>query len=424
MSARAVLLVSLAAGCVEQHNLGDTPQPIGHQRWAVTLGGAQIDNTTAIAIDGSGDLVAMGRYTGTIDVGEGPVMAAVDTASWLTKRDGATGAAVWAHAFEHELAAMALDTDGTVVVAGGCGLDVSFCGQVIDPPSDLFVAKYGLNGDLVWARGFGSSVKGSIRSLAVTPDGTIVVDGTFHGTIDVPGVLLGGTNAGRPFLAAFSRTGAQRFVRAFEDDAGQLVAAPDGRVLMTNAIDHALSLDGIQIRPSSASSPYIAQLTDDGHVAWAHAFGPLDVMLRPGAVTVAGDDIVLAMATGDIHGFPLKTGVTSLDRDGMVQWSTDSTAGRGLGTSIAVASGGAIVTGGTVESPTDFSVDFGSGPQIGTAFLAAYTPEGQFLQSHMFGDRATSTFVTVSSVATASSGALAFGGRDQDDALLVMFDAP
>src|SRR5439155_3523626 len=87
--------------------------------------------------------------------------------------------------------AMGVDVDGTgnVVVTGGFTGAVNFGGGVLTSAgmSDIFVAKYGADGTYLWASRFGSTGNDRANSVAVDSSGNVLVTGSFLGTVDFGG---------------------------------------------------------------------------------------------------------------------------------------------------------------------------------------------------------------------------------------------
>jgi len=132
----------------------------GTLAWAKTLGGAGNDYGRALALDTDGSIVVTG-YTNSFDAGNNDVLLA----KWY-----ANGTLAWAKTLGGEGYSLALDSDGSILVLGntdsfGAGL------------SDVLLAKFYANGTLAWANTLGGSSSEFGYALALGPDGNIVASG-------------------------------------------------------------------------------------------------------------------------------------------------------------------------------------------------------------------------------------------------------
>ena len=86
---------------------------------------------------------------------------------------------------------VAVDSSGNVVVVGSFLGNVDFGGVILQSASsspDIFLAKYSAaTGQLVWARGFGSTGVDAGNGVAVDGNGNIIMTGLFRGTVDFGG---------------------------------------------------------------------------------------------------------------------------------------------------------------------------------------------------------------------------------------------
>ena len=167
--------------------------------WAKLFGGAMDQVCTSAALDDSGNAYFAGTYAGTLDFGQGALTpaptAATDQIAWVAKLSGADGTAIATHTFGTSgrvtPQTMALDPQGTVIVAGEFAKAVTFGDQTLTPGgnADAFVAK--LNSSTLaplWARGMGGSdsqATAGSKGVAADSTGAITVVGNFSGSLNV-----------------------------------------------------------------------------------------------------------------------------------------------------------------------------------------------------------------------------------------------
>ena len=162
----------------------------------------------ALAIDGMGDIVLCGKFTGSVDFGAGALTSA-NGSVFVAKLDP-TGKALWSKAFPiggpNLLAPrMMMTTD----VAGDVLLGVNLKGDMIDfggasLAGAVLVAKLNPSGAVLWSRGFGALGKMSLQGIAAYDGANVLVAGTFQESLDFGSKTLSTTAAESVFLARLS----------------------------------------------------------------------------------------------------------------------------------------------------------------------------------------------------------------------------
>jgi len=153
--------------------------------WARGFGGGSADLLYGVALDGNGDTLAVGEFSGTVDFDPGPgvtqLTADSGTAVFAIKLD-ADGALVWARKIDGtngtHVRDLALDAAGALHLVGSFAATADF-----DPGpgtslltsaglSDAYAVKLDSDGDLVWAVRWGNTANDSADAVAVAADGT------------------------------------------------------------------------------------------------------------------------------------------------------------------------------------------------------------------------------------------------------------
>ncbi|MHC4562050.1 MAG: SBBP repeat-containing protein [Planctomycetota bacterium] len=171
--------------------------PSGTQQWTRQLGTAEADYGNAVAIDGVGNVYVGGETQGDLaGVGAGGADAFVakyDSAgSLLWTRQLGTASADWG-------AGVAVDGAGNVYVSGGTQGDL---GGANAGGGDAFLAKYDSSGSLLWTQQLGTDDGDCSFSVAVSNVGDAFITGYTYGN-------LSETNLGKKdvFLAKYGSTG-------------------------------------------------------------------------------------------------------------------------------------------------------------------------------------------------------------------------
>jgi len=363
--------------------------PTGATMWSKCLGGALGGGTgRAVAIDGSGNVLVTGRFSGTIDFGTGPLTSAGASSIFLAKYSAA-GAPIWSRAFGGGLNdvgnGVAVDSGGNVVIVGTASGTVNFGGGPITASGyTIVVAKFSAAGTHLWSRGIGDSFSNSGNAVAVDPSGNIAVTGAFSGQVNFGGGVL--TSAGVDiFLAKLSPTGGHLWSRHFGSalavHAGNGVACDgSGNVLVTGSFENSIDLGAGWTTSFAHKDMFVAKYSAAGAYVWSKLAGGLY------------DD-----------------------------------AGRG----VAVDATGKVVVTGTFQA----AVNFGTGSLITAGrtdvFVARYSPDGVPLVAQRFGgadfdagnavavDRSGRPVVTGSYRLGVDFGGGMLGGAGMDDIFLV-----
>src|SRR5439155_80341 len=312
----------------------------GEFRWATRAGGTGGDLGQGVAIDGSGNVLVAGYFTGTADFGGGPATAIGSYDLFVAKYTG-SGAYFWARHFGGTGLvvgqSVAVDANGDVAVTGYFTGTVDFGGGPLTSAGsyDIFVMKLsGADGSPLWAKRFGSPNDDIGYGVAVDAGGNVLVTGYFRDAADFGGGPLTSTYGGITlFGAKFSAGGA----------------------LLTSAGRH----DG-----------FVAKLSrPDGAHLWAKRFGSTNVDYGYAVAVDAGGNVAVTgffQGTVDFGGGPLvSAGLEDIfveklaGPDGAHLWSK-----RFGGTSTDYGYGVAIDGAGNVLSTGYFqnSADFGGGP--------------------------------------------------------------
>jgi hypothetical protein len=166
--------------------------------WAKSIGGTFDDIGQSIAVDDSGNVYIAGRYYGTVDFDPGLAgisnLTSTGSDAFIAKYDR-FGNYIWAKNINSncssECRSIALDYLGNVYVTGW------FCGTADFDPDlfgtallnsvypDIFIAKYDINGNYVWANNLKSTYESRGTSITVDHLCNVYVTGYFNDTIDI-----------------------------------------------------------------------------------------------------------------------------------------------------------------------------------------------------------------------------------------------
>lgn len=210
--------------------------------WAKQFGSANRDVGHSIVLDGNGDLIAVGEFSGTITFGTTMLTSAGGTDIYVVKLASDTGTVAWAKRFggaTNDIGYdVSVDDTNNIYVAGSFTGSVNFGGGALQAgtQSSGFAMRLGSDGTFGWARKFGGN---AAQSLAIAAKGTsAVVAGWFGDTFSVDSTTLTNAGNGDIFVVSMNATtGATSWAKSFggtyNDQATDLAIDGAGNVVLT-----------------------------------------------------------------------------------------------------------------------------------------------------------------------------------------------
>jgi hypothetical protein len=346
----------------------------GDLRWTVQFGTPEVDAAEAVAIAGGSRIAVAGWTRGNL-VGAN----AGETDAFVRVLDGAT--TTWTRqfgTFTFEYAhGVAIGGDGRVVVAGSTRSQLP--GQTGAGVTDAFVRTYDADGVEVWTRQFGTVNGDSADGLAVAADGRIAVAGSTTGTLDGPSA-----GASDAFLRVFDRDGdllwARQFGTSGADGANAVAFLPAGGVVVAGHVVGDLAGSSVGQRDA-----FVRRYDDAGEVVWTRQFGAVfDDEVRAVAVGPGGRIAVVGLTRAGLdggHAGGSDAFVRLYRDDGTLLW------GRQFGTpsadqahAVAMDAVGNVLVGGFTEGSL-----IGVGVGGRDAFVRKYEPDGTVRWTKQFG---------------------------------------
>ncbi len=354
----------------------------GQSIWSKRLGGTLDDRGTGIAADPNGDVLVTGFIAGTVDFGMGPTTGGGGRDVFLAKYSGANGALVWVKRLGNTADdygnGVAVDEAGNVIVVGQFASTVDFGGGALTSSygsADIFIAKYSPNGDHLWSKRFGTSGIDIGQAVAVGPNGTIAMTGSFQAGVDFGTGVLRSTDASDDvFVAVYTADGqplwAKRFGADFGDSGWGIAMDGDGNVVVAGTFRLTIDFGGgpMMSNGNTPGDAFLAKFGPTGAHLWSKHFGGISFDVAR-AVAVDGDGNVAVtgyyQGTADFGAGAVTSAgvadafVAKFSSAGAPLWShvygSDSTD---YGLSMAFDPTGNLVVAGAFSG----SIDFGGGP--------------------------------------------------------------
>ncbi|WP_437648365.1 hypothetical protein [Sorangium sp. So ce362] len=185
--------------------------------WGRRFGGAADEGATLAAVDGQGDVVIHVVGSQPVDLGGGPV----ETASAALVKLDATGGHVWSRSLGAVATALAVDGTSHVLVAGTY-TDLADLGLGPMPAfgSDIFVARLDADGTTLSSWRFGAEGNQEARALAADSAGNVVLAGDFSPRIYLGGEDLYSHGSRNAFLAKLDPGGFHIWSQMLPFDSG------------------------------------------------------------------------------------------------------------------------------------------------------------------------------------------------------------
>lgn len=336
-----------------------------------------------VAVDASGNVVLGGAYSGTVDLGGGPIQSPGGAVQTFLVKYSPDGAYLWSKTFpgvsSQKLGGLAFDAEGALWLALNVAGDTDFGGGTLQAHGDLDVAlvKLDREGNHLQSTILGDGLLQAASSLALGSDGELLLCGHYTGAPDFGGGLLPATVTWGAFVVRLDASGKHRWSRGYTtggtaDVRGAL--APDGSARLSGYFDRTIDLGGGPLTSQGYSDIFVAKLDAAGEHLWSTAYGGTGYDRgRAIAVTPSGDSVLTGSIAREVDlgagtTMPKETGsndpfVLRLDAAGEHVWSRRFPGEGGASAhDIAVDSEGGVLLTGRFSN----RVDLGLGEVLAT----------------------------------------------------------
>ena len=370
------------------------------------FGNSTYQSGLGIAVDAARNAIVTGRFQGTVDFGGGPLTSVGSTDIFIAKYD-ANGVHLWSRQFgdgasEHGLG-VAVDSAGNVIVVGYFEGTIDLGGDTLTTGggSDMFLAKYDASGAHLWSRRFGDTGLDACNDVVFDGAGDLLVIGHFQNTVDFGGGALTSAGGLDIVVAKYDNGGShiwsQRLGGTGTDLGMNIATGSGGNVVVTGMFEDTVDFGGGPLTSAGVDDIFVAKYDAGGTHVWSQRFGDGTYDYGYGtAVDGVGAVVVTGSFLGTIDfggGLLTSAGnfdifVAKFDAGGSHVWSKrfgDIWLDDGI--AIAVDGTGHVVVTGNFSG----TVDFGGGPLMSgnnsdDVFVAKYDAAGTHVWSQGFGD--------------------------------------
>lgn len=254
----------------------------GRHVWSWRFGDGQNQAGNGVAVDGAGGVYLTGFFSGTVDFGGGALASAGSRDVFVARFDAA-GNHVWSERFgdagTQNGTGLAVDGSGSVVVVGFFVGSIDFGGGTLTSAGleDAYLAKLGANGNHIWSKSFGDSDVQVVAGVAVDGSGNVIATGSFKGTVSFGGGALTSAGSRDVFLARFDSAGNHSWSKRFGDSSNQhgtaVAVDASGNPVITGSFEGSADFGGGALTSFGLSDIYLAKLDVNGNHVWSKAFG-------------------------------------------------------------------------------------------------------------------------------------------------------
>jgi hypothetical protein len=211
---------------------------------------------------------------------------------------------------------IAVDSGGGVLLSGVMIGSINFGGGQIDSQggADAFLASFSANGDYRFAISVGNASEQSGGQIAMAPDGSILWSGSFEGDVNVGGIALKSAGASDMFVAKINGNGKAAWAKALGaagyDGDTSIAVMPQGQVLISGRYEGIVDLgDGALPATGMGDGQFLVQLKSDGSFGWSRGMGN-DTGYFPYSVHVdeKGSPWLIGACAGEVDLFGTKIG--------------------------------------------------------------------------------------------------------------------
>jgi hypothetical protein len=287
--------------------------PAGQLLWAKSFGDAEIQSTSSVGVDSSGNVYLTGIFRGSVNFGGGPLTAAgqffVDI--YLAKLSS-DGNHVWSKRFGDDnvqnARGLAIDTAGNVLLTGFFQNDVNFGGATLTSAGlyDIFLAKFNSDGMHLWSRRFGDAgADQNGKAVAVDSMGNVYLAGDVGGSTDFGNGAMMASATKVAFVGKFDSLGVPMWVKLSTgmgtDKAGANAVAvgPNGEVAIGGNFRGAFDLGGGSVTNLSGDDAFVTLFDNMGMHTFTKTYGDVDSQTALGVAVAANGDVI---TTGNYSG--------------------------------------------------------------------------------------------------------------------------
>jgi hypothetical protein len=259
-----------------------------------------------VAVKPSGNIVVTGSYSGFADFGFGQVRSHWDRRDLYVLELDPSGSSVWARTFtgpgEDETSAVAVDASGNTYVTGRAEASIEFGTGLLLGSKDGFLVKLDPSGNTAWAKRFTGAGESISDTPIVAPSGDVYIAAlVYQGEIDFGTglIALPQGHSYDSFLVRFDPAGNVHSMRQFGGASSQhlrgIALDSSGNILIAGEFFGDFDPGGGNMYTVGGNDGFVVKLDPSYNVIWQkQLIGPYSQYARN--VLVDGADNVLVLS--------------------------------------------------------------------------------------------------------------------------------
>ena len=253
--------------------------------WARTGAGPAFDMGNEINSTATNDILIIGNTEGDITFGT-TTLNHIDSTDIYVAKYSSTGVLQMATLFGgvgySQGRGISSSSNGNILISGVFTGSITLGNSVFSSSSindeDCFVAGLDANGNVLWAKQYGSSTGNDYaRGIDADAQGNVYVSGVFSGTVDFGGVTFTAAGAADIFLLKLDANGNIVWRKQIggngTEEGCEIEVSAEGSVSITGAYSQSLNLGGINFSALGARDIFIAKTDSSGNYMWAKTMG-------------------------------------------------------------------------------------------------------------------------------------------------------
>lgn len=288
---------------------GGEPEMPTHETpwaWARTINGpSEEDEIDAVATDGTGNVYISGKFEQTLTIeGHEEPLVSRGRADIMVVKYNRTGELEWVRHFgsasEDNIFDADIDLDGNLILSGYFGQTVDFGGINLSAQGslDMVVLKMSPEGDVIWAKKFGSTAEDGGNEVEIGPQNEIIVGAGSKGDFE----SIPATAFQDAYVLSLSPDGETNWIRAIQGAGAARAKAIEvdelGRVYLGGDYsgENHLIVDGQQIDfPIYGNiDAYLVSFSVDGDFRWSKTYGGTGDEICKGLINTSDNSLYLA----------------------------------------------------------------------------------------------------------------------------------
>lgn len=374
--------------------------------WSERFGGTSNDFADAVAIDASGNIIMVGHFVGTANLGGSDLISGGSNDIFIAKFSAA-GGHIWSQRFggtgSEEATGVAVDSSGSVLVTGNFQGTVDFGGgnRTSGGSNDIFVAKYNSAGVHQWSVTYGGSGTDAGGAVDVDNSGNVYSTGFFTGNVTFGGDLFFGQGGNDIVVQKHSPAGSLLWTQMAggpSNDTGSAIAVDaSGNAIVAGGFGGTTTW-GVTLSSNGGTDVLLAKYNTSGTLQWASGYGSVNGDQGYGVAVDPTGNIVMTgyfQGSADFGGGALSNQGSDVflaryTPAGAHQWSRRfGGTGSDFGRAVSIDMNGDILAAGYFAG----TADLGTGPLASAGgndiFIGRYDATGVAVWAQRLGGTST-----------------------------------